>query len=296
MAKRRGLGGGLENLIPSAAPIADMAGVKIPEGQVVQSINITRIEPNKEQARKTFNEDKLNELAEYIKQHGVVAPILVVSKGDHYEIVAGERRWRAAHLANLKEIPAIVKDDLSEQELAEISLIENIQRENLNSIEEARAYKQLIEVFHLKQDEVAERVSKSRTAITNSLRLLKLTDDVQQMLIDEKLTTGHARALIPIEDKELQITTAQQVFDENLSVRETEKLVKSLDRPKKPKKTKQKDANLDAVYRELEEKLTEELGTRVIITGEDAGTGKIEIEFYSGDDLEKIVDRLRNRV
>ena len=296
MAKRRGLGGGLENLIPAAAPVADMAGVKIPEGQVVQSINITRIEPNKEQARKRFDEDKLNELAESIKQHGVVAPILVVSKGDHFEIVAGERRWRAAHKAGLKEIPAIVKDDLSEQELAEISLIENIQRENLNSIEEAKAYKQLIEVFNLKQDEVAERVSKSRTAITNSLRLLKLTEDVQQMLIDEMLTTGHARALIPIEDKELQIKTAQQVFDENLSVRETEKLVKSIDRPKKSKKTKQTDHNLETVYRELEERLTEELGTKVMITGEENGTGKIEIEFYSGDDLEKIVDRLRNRV
>ena len=296
MAKRRGLGGGLENLIPAAAPVADMAGVKIPEGQVVQSINITKIEPNKEQARKRFDEDKLNELAESIKQHGVVAPILVVSKGDHFEIVAGERRWRAAHKAGLKEIPAIVKDDLSEQELAEVSLIENIQRENLNSIEEAKAYKQLIEVFNLKQDEVAERVSKSRTAITNSLRLLKLTEDVQQMLIDEMLTTGHARALIPIEDKELQIKTAQQVFDENLSVRETEKLVKSIDRPKKPKKTKQKDHNLETVYRGLEERLTEELGTKVTITGEENGTGKIEIEFYSGDDLEKIVDRLKNRV
>ncbi len=296
MAKRRGLGGGLENLIPQAAPVADMAGVKIPEGQVVQSINITKIEPNKEQARKRFDEDKLNELAESIKQHGVVAPILVVSKNDHFEIVAGERRWRAAHKAGLKEIPAIVKDDLSEQELAEISLIENIQRENLNSIEEAKAYKQLIEVFNLKQDEVAERVSKSRTAITNSLRLLKLTEEVQQMLIDEMLTTGHARALIPIEDKDLQIKTAQQVFDENLSVRETEKLVKSIDRPKKPKKTKQKDHNLETVYRGLEEKLTEELGTKVTITGEENGTGKIEIEFYSGDDLEKIVDRLRNRV
>ena len=296
MAKRRGLGGGLENLIPAAAPVADMAGVKIPEGQVVQSINITKIEPNKDQARKRFDEDKLNELAESIKQHGVVAPILVVSKGDHFEIVAGERRWRAAHKAGLKEIPAIVKDDLSEQELAEVSLIENIQRENLNSIEEAKAYKQLIEVFNLKQDEVAERVSKSRTAITNSLRLLKLTEDVQQMLIDEMLTTGHARALIPIEDKELQIKTAQQVFDENLSVRETEKLVKSIDRPKKPKKTKQKDHNLETVYRGLEERLTEELGTKVTITGEENGTGKIEIEFYSGDDLEKIVDRLKNRV
>ena len=198
-------------------------------------------------------------------------------------------------MAGLTSIPAYIRT-VDDENMMEMALVENIQRENLNSIEEARAYKQLIEVFHLKQDEVAERVSKSRTAITNSLRLLKLTDDVQQMLIDEKLTTGHARALIPIEDKELQITTAQQVFDENLSVRETEKLVKSLDRPKKPKKTKQKDANLDAVYRELEEKLTEELGTRVIITGEDAGTGKIEIEFYSGDDLERIVDRLRNRV
>ena len=295
MAKRRGLGGGLENLIPSGASVADVAGVKIPEGQMVQSINITQIEPNKAQARKKFDEDKLNELAESIRQHGVISPILVVKKDDHYEIIAGERRWRAAHKAELREIPAIVKEDLTKQELDEISLIENIQRENLNPIEEAQAYKQLIEDYHLKQDEVADRVSKSRTAITNSMRLLKLSPDVQQMLVDEMLTTGHARALIPIEDSAEQLRLAQQVFDENLSVRDTEKLVKSIDKPKKPRKTKGKDHNLETVYRGLEEQLTEVLGTRVAITGDVNGAGKLEIDFYSGDDLEKIVNRLKQQ-
>ena len=268
----------------------------MPEGQVVQSINITQIEPNKAQARKKFDEDKLNELAESIRQHGVISPILVVKKGDHYEIVAGERRWRAAHKADLKEIPAIVREDLTEQELDEISLIENIQRENLNPIEEARAYKQLIEEYHLKQDEVADRVSKSRTAITNSMRLLKLTEEVQQMLIDEKLTTGHARALIPIEEPSLQISLAEQIFDDNLSVRDTEKLVKNLDRPKKQKKGKNKDHNLETVYRNLEEELTGIVGTKVTVTSGENGAGTVSIEFYNSDDLEKIVDRLRNRV
>ncbi|MCR5676331.1 MAG: ParB/RepB/Spo0J family partition protein [Lachnospiraceae bacterium] len=296
MAKRRGLGGGLENLIPAKVPAADVAGVKLPEGQVVQSIRITEIEPNKTQARKKFDEDKLNELAESIRKHGVISPILVAQKGDHYEIIAGERRWRAAHKAELKEIPAIVKNDLSEQELDVISLIENIQREGLNSIEEAKGYKKLIEDYHLKQDEVAECVSKSRTAITNSMRLLKLTDEVQQMLIDEMLTAGHARALIPVEDAAEQIRLAQQVFDENLSVRDTEKLVKSLDRPKKQRKSKGKDHNLETVYRDLEERLTESLGTKVAITGDGSGAGKLEIDFYSGDDLDRIVERLKNRV
>lgn len=296
MAKRRGLGGGLENLIPAGLPTADVAGVKIPEGQVVQNINITQIEPNKAQARKKFDEDKLNELAESIRQHGVISPILVVKKDDHYEIIAGERRWRAAHKAELKEIPAIVKEDLTEQELDEISLIENIQRENLNPIEEARAYKQLIEEYHLKQDEVADRVSKSRTAITNSMRLLKLSEEVQQMLIDEMLTTGHARALIPIEDPAEQLRIAQQIFDENLSVRDTEKLIKNLDRPKKQRKTKGKDHNLETVYRDLEEQLTGIMGTKVTVAADENGAGAVTIEFYNNDDLEKIVDRLKNRV
>lgn len=295
MAKRRGLGGGLENLIPQTVKTADIAGAKLPEGQVVQSINITKIEPNKAQARKKFDEDKLAELTESIRQHGVISPILVIAKGDRYEIVAGERRWRAAHKAELKEIPAIILDinNMTKQEIDEISLIENIQRENLNPIEEAHAYKQLIDDYGLKQDEVAERVSKSRTAITNSMRLLKLSSEVQQMLIDEMLTTGHARALIPVEDQEQQKALAQQIFDESLSVRDVEKLVKSLGRPKKPKKTK--DHNLETVYRGLEEELTQALGTRVVITGDGSGAGKIEVDFYNGDDLEKITDRLRKQ-
>ncbi len=298
MAKRRGLGGGLENLIPSAVKPADIAGADIPEGQIIQNIKISKIEPNKAQARKKFDEDKLTELAESIRQHGVISPILLAPKGDdRYEIIAGERRWRAAHKAELKEIPAIVLDvnNMTKQELEEISLIENIQRENLNPIEEARAYKQLIEDYHLKQDEVAERVSKSRTAITNSMRLLKLTEDVQQMLIDEMLTTGHARALIPVEDPELQKTLAQQIFDESLSVRDVEKLVKGLGKPKKGKKGRNKDHNLETVYRELEEELTQALGTRVVIAGDGTGAGKLEIDFYTGDDREKITDRLKRQ-
>ncbi|MCR5095094.1 MAG: ParB/RepB/Spo0J family partition protein [Lachnospiraceae bacterium] len=298
MAKRRGLGGGLENLIPSAVKPADIAGADIPEGQIIQNIKISKIEPNKAQARKKFDEDKLTELAESIRQHGVISPILLAPKGDdRYEIIAGERRWRAAHKAELKEIPAIVLDvnNMTKQELEEISLIENIQRENLNPIEEARAYKQLIEDYHLKQDEVAERVSKSRTAITNSMRLLKLTEDVQQMLIDEMLTTGHARALIPVEDPELQKTLAQQIFDESLSVRDVEKMVKGLGKPKKGKKGRNKDHNLETVYRELEEELTQALGTRVVIAGDGTGAGKLEIDFYTGDDLEKITDRLKRQ-
>lgn len=298
MAKRRGLGGGLENLIPSAVKPADIAGADIPEGQIIQNIKISKIEPNKAQARKKFDEDKLTELAESIRQHGVISPILLAPKGDdRYEIIAGERRWRAAHKAELKEIPAIVLDvnNMTKQELEEISLIENIQRENLNPIEEARAYKQLIEDYHLKQDEVAERVSKSRTAITNSMRLLKLTEDVQQMLIDEMLTTGHARALIPVEDPELQKTLAQQIFDESLSVRDVEKMVKGLGKPQKGKKGRNKDHNLETVYRELEEELTQALGTRVVIAGDGTGAGKLEIDFYTGDDLEKITDRLKRQ-
>ena len=197
-------------------------------------VKITMVEPNREQPRKNFDEDSLLELAESIKQFGLLQPILVQDRKTYYEIVAGERRWRAAKMAGLKEVPVIIRD-LTEQEIVEISLIENIQRENLNPIEEAMAYKRLLTEFNLKQDEVAERVSKSRTAVTNSMRLLKLCDEVQQMIIDDMITTGHARALISIEDKEQQYTIAQKIFDEKLSVRDVEKLVKDLNKPIKRK-------------------------------------------------------------
>ena len=209
----------------------------------------------------------------------------------YYEIIAGERRWRAAKKAGLKEVPVIIKN-LTEQEIVEIALIENIQREDLNPIEEAQAYKRLLTEFNLKQDEVAERVAKSRTAVTNSMRLLKLCDDVQQMIIDGMISTGHARALISIEDSEQQYQIAQQIFDEKLSVRDVEKLVKNLGKPAKAKKTVMTDKSLEAVYQDIEENLKQKLSTKVSITSKGNGAGKIEIEFYSHDDLEKLMDLL----
>ena len=227
-AKKGGLGKGIDSLIPNKVTrtaVSDNAGTDLKENPV--NVNINKVEPNREQPRKNFDEDALQELSESIKQFGVLQPLLVQDKKDYYEIIAGERRWRAAKLAGLKEVPVIIKE-LTDQEVVEISLIENIQRENLNPIEEAFAYKRLLTEFHLKQDEVAERVSKSRTAVTNSMRLLKLNEKVQQMVIDDMLTTGHARALLGIEDSEKQYLTAQKIFDEKLSVRETEKIVKKL--------------------------------------------------------------------
>ena len=226
------------------------------------------------------------ELAESIKQYGVLQPLLVQEREDYYEIVAGERRWRAAKIAGIKEIPVIIKK-LTRQEIMEISLIENIQREDLNPIEEALAFKRLLTEFNLKQDEVAERVSKSRTAVTNAMRLLKLNEKVQQMVIDEMLTTGHARALLGIEDQEQQYIIAQKIFDEKLSVRDTEKLVKSLQNEKKKKKEEK------AVYHDLEEQMKGILGTKVCINHKDAKKGKLEIEYYSQDELDRIIDMIR---
>lgn len=288
----KGLGRGLDALIPeetaekkTAAPAK--AGEEIEQGTMVK---ITKVEPNKEQPRKNFDEDALEELAESIKQYGLIQPIVVQDRSDHYEIIAGERRWRAARIAGLKEVPVIIKH-YSEQEIVEISLIENIQRENLNPIEEAQAYKRLLTEFNLKQDEVAERVSKSRTAVTNSMRLLKLCDEVQQMVIEDMLSTGHARALLAIENPEEQYTIAQKVFDEKLSVRDVEKLVKNLHKPEKAKK-KIDDEALKIIYQEIEEKLKQALSTKVSITGKEKGAGKMEIEFYSHEDLDRLVDLL----
>ena len=252
-------------------------------------VKISSVEPNVNQPRKQFDEDALLELSESIKQYGVLQPLLVSNKKDYYEIIAGERRWRAAKLAGLKEVPVIVKD-FSEQELVEISLIENIQREDLNPVEEAMAYKRLIDEFHLKQDEIAERVGKSRTAVTNAMRLLKLSEKVQQMLIDEMITAGHARAILAISDKEKQESVAMKVFDEKLSVRETEALVKRmLEPPKTEKKSKFSSAE-DAIYESLEEKMKSIMGTRVQIHRKKNDKGKIEIEYYSKDELERIID------
>ena len=264
---------------------------KVKEEGSVLIVKMTQIEPNRSQPRKQFDEDALLELSESIKQFGVLQPLLVQKKGDYYEIIAGERRWRASKLAGLKEVPVIVKD-FSEQETVEISLIENIQRENLNPIEEAAAYKRLMEEFHLKQDVIAELVYKSRTAVTNSMRLLKLYERVQQMLVDEMLTTGHARALIAIENKDEQHAAAVKVFDEKLNVRETEKLVKLLLNPAEPKPEKEKNSAEDLVYEQLEEKIKGIIGSKVAIRRKNRDKGKIEIEYYSQEELERIVELL----
>lgn len=290
----RGLGKGLDSLIPVSAQKVS-SGSKTSDNKEEKGmetiVKITMVEPNREQPRKKFDEDALQELADSIKQYGVISPILVQDRKTYYEIVAGERRWRAAKLAGLKEVPVIIKN-FTEQEIVEISLIENIQREDLNPIEEAQAYKKLLTEFNLKQDEVAERVSKSRTAVTNSMRLLKLCDEVQQMIIDDMISTGHARALISIEDPEEQYMIAQKVFDEKLSVRDVEKLVKNLGKPEKPKKENVQDKSLEIIYQDTEEKLKQALGTKVSISPKGNGAGKVEIEFYNHDDLERIIEMI----
>ena len=291
----RGLGKGLDSLIPSgAAPVTNKADSKskseVKPEKPDTFVDINLVEPNREQPRKHFDEDALQELSDSIKQYGLIQPILVQDRKTYYEIIAGERRWRASKLAGLKEVPVIIRN-LTEQEIVEISLIENIQREDLNPIEEAQAYKRLLEEFNLKQDEVAERVSKSRTAVTNSLRLLKLCDEVQQMIISNMLSTGHARAIITVEDPEEQYALAQKIFDEKMSVREVEKYIKGMNKPVKPKK--KKNESLEAIYESTEEKLKNVLGTKVQITSrETEGSGKIDIEFYSHDDFERIVEKL----
>ena len=252
-------------------------------------VKISKVEPNRTQPRKQFDEDALVELSESIKQFGILQPLLVSDKGDYYEIIAGERRWRAAKLAGLKEVPVIIKE-FNDQQVVEISLIENIQREDLNPIEEAMAYKRLINEFKLKQDSIAERVSKSRTAVTNSLRLLKLDERVQQMLMDEMSSAGHARAILAIPDKDKQASVAMKVFDEKLSVRETEKLVKHIIESPKKKAEKQVNTAEDAIYESLEEKMKGIVGTRVFIHRKKNNKGKIEIEYYSRDELERIIE------
>lgn len=293
MAKR-GLGKGLDSLIPSNVmeqPVKQTAAVKenVKSDDGATSVKITMVEPNREQPRKSFDEDSLQELADSIKQFGLLQPILVQDRKTYYGIVAGERRWRAAKLAGLKEVPVIIRD-LSEQEIVEISLIENIQREDLNPIEEAQAYKRLLTEFNLKQDEVAERVSKSRTAVTNSIRLLKLCDKVQKMIVDGMISTGHARALIGIEDPEEQYLIAQKIFDEKLSVRDVEKLVKNLH--KEPKQKKPENKTLQAIYHEISEKLKQSLSTKVSISAKENGSGKIEIEFYNHEDLDRLIEQI----
>lgn len=291
--KKNGLGKGLDSLIVNKQGTAKKADHKSDESGVM--VNINKVEPNREQPRKNFDEDALMELSDSIKQFGVLSPLLVQDKGTYYEIIAGERRWRAAKMAGLKEVPVIIRN-LTDQEIVEISLIENIQREDLNPIEEALAYKRLLEEFHLKQDEVAERVSKSRTAVTNSMRLLKLDERVQQMIIDEMITTGHARAILSITDKDKQYEFAQRIFDEKLSVRDVEKEVKRMQKEKKADKNKENDFDpkLQAIYTDLEEQLKGIFGTKVSISAKDKKKGKIEIEYYSQDELDRIINLFRS--
>ena len=297
--KRSGLGKGLDTLIPQNKNI-DSSAKTVSKEKIVekvvekivhkeQMVKISKIEPNREQPRRNFEEDALLELADSIKQFGVLQPLLVQKKGDYYEIIAGERRWRAAKLAGIKEVPVIVRD-YTEQEVVEIALIENIQRENLNPIEEAMAYKKLLTEFKLKQDEVAERVSKSRTAVTNSMRLLKLSDRIQKMIIDEMISTGHARALLALEDEQEQYNLAVQIFDEKLSVREVENLIRLMKNPKQPKE--KKIIVNSFIYQDLENKMIDVMGTKVSVNQKGKGKGKIEIEYYSQDELERIFDLL----
>lgn len=286
----KGLGKGLDSLIPvnvieenEEMPSAAKDGTPL-------MMDIHKIEPNREQPRKKFEEESLNELADSIRQYGVLQPLLVQKKEDYYAIIAGERRWRAARLAGLKEVPVWIKE-LSRQESMEIALIENIQREDLNPVEEAQAYQMLIQEFGLKHEEVADRVSKSRAAITNSMRLLKLDEVVLNMLVYGELTQGHARALLALTDPEAQKKAAQIIVEKNLSVRDTEKLVKTMNEPRTEKKP---ELPGQAVYREIEKKLKDHLGTKVSIHRKDENQGKIEISYYSVDELERILEMIQN--
>lgn len=284
MTSKRGLGKGLDSLIVNK--IEHNSEKREEEVSRETFVNINKIEPNHDQPRTHFDEDSLHELADSIEQHGIIQPLLVHKVGERYEIIAGERRWRAARIAGLKEIPVIVKE-YSSQEVLEIALIENIQREDLNAIEEAMAYERLVRDFNLKQDEVAERVGKSRVAVTNSMRLMKLDKRVQQMVIDDMISGGHARALLGISDHDMQYTVAMKVFDGKLSVRETEKLVKNLT---KEKKEKTKVVDHDFIYRDIEERMKTILGSKVEIRQQSNQKGKIEIEYYSQDDLNRIIE------
>lgn len=305
--QKKGLGNGLDTMLgvstsqtrknktankSNTEEVKEVIKEVVKEVPTEMTLKIKDIEINKDQPRKQFNEDALQELADSISQHGIIEPLVVTKKDNYYLLVSGERRWRAAMKAGLKEVPVVVKD-YTEQQILEIGLIENIQREDLNPIEEAQAYKKLIEEFHLKQDDVAERVSKSRSAITNILRLLKLSESVQEMVIDEKLSNGHARALLPIEDKELQYDTACKVFDERLSVRETEKLVKKiladLENPKEEEIASTQE-DLSFLYKELEENFKYKLGAKTTVKAKNNEKGKIEIEYFSKDELEHIME------
>lgn len=322
--RKGGLGKGLDSLIPSHKPdtnentnmhekvvekivevpvekvvekIVEVPVEKVVEKVVEKSaevmIKVDEIEPNQMQPRKNFNEDALHELAESIKQVGVIQPLILQKENSYYRIIAGERRWRAARIAGLTEIPAIIKE-YTPVEVIEIALIENIQREDLNPIEEAQAFQRLIQEFGLKQDEAAEKVAKSRTAITNSLRLLKLDERVQQMIIDGMISSGHGRTLLGLPDKDLQYEIAMKIFDNSMSVRDTERLVKTLTSQKAENQNTQQAIDHQLAYKNIEEKIKSIMGTKVSIKSKSNNKGKIEIEYYSIDDFERIIDLLES--
>lgn len=300
---KRGLGKGLDALIPetgiSAKKNIDESEMETVIREIVKevdTVDINKIEPNSFQPRKTFDEDSMQELADSIRQHGLIEPLIVQkSSEDFYSIIAGERRWRAARMAGLKDIPVVVKDYTSQQ-VMEIALIENLQREDLNPIEEAEAFNRLIVDYNLKQDELAEKVCKSRVTITNALRLLKLDKRVQNMIIEDKIKSGHARALLAIEDGDKQYDVAIKIFDEKLSVREAERLVKMINNGEVKKKIEEKKENSqeELIYKQYEEKLKQVMGTKVHINRKSSGKGKIEIEYYSPDEFERIIDIMSN--
>lgn len=291
MSAKRGLGKGLDSMIPEKL-VSNNKGKEKEEINVSREtlIDINKVEPNRGQPRKVFEEDSLQELADSIKQYGVIQPLIVQKKNDYYELIAGERRWRASKIAGLKKVPVVIKE-YTPQEVMEIALIENIQREDLNPIEEAMAFQNLMKEYGLKQDELAERVAKSRTAVTNAMRLLKLDSRVQQMLIDDMISVGHARALIPIENGDLQYEAAQKIFDQRLSVRDTEKMVKKmLQAPKEEVAVTEEVSNDDFIYRDIEDKIRSIVGTKVVIQRKAKNKGKIEIEYYSEDELERLIE------
>ncbi len=306
MAARRGLGKGLDSMIPKKEKKSEPSKEEAKQAESTskkeateekkkeqeQMVKISLVEPNKNQPRKNFDEESLAKLAESIQAHGILQPLLVSDKGTFYEIIAGERRWRAAKIAGLKEVPVIIRS-FTDQEVMEISLIENVQREDLNPVELAKAYKVLMEVHGLTQDAIAERIAKSRTAIANTLRLLKLDDRVQEMIVNEMITEGHAKAILALEDPQKQVELATKVFDTGLSVRETEALVKRIleAKEKKEKKEEKKEDQVEeAIYSDLEQKITGIVGTKVQIQRKKNNKGKIEIEYYSREELERIIE------
>ena len=299
MAIKKGLGRGLDMLIPKEE---STKSVETKENKAEKTekkkeneeilLDIRQIEPNRNQPRKQFDEDAIEELAESIKMYGVIQPLIVQKKDDYYEIIAGDRRWRACKKAGVKKVPVLIRN-YEEQEILKISLIENLQREDLNPIEEAQAYQQLQEEYGLKQDEIAASVSKSRTAITNTMRLLKLDERVQKMILDNLITSGHGRTLIPLEDGDVQYQVAEKIMDENLSVREAEKLVKKILEPKE-KEEEENNPEQEKMFEFFEEKMKHILGSKVTIKNNKKNKGKIEIEYYSQDELERLIDLIQS--